>query len=446
MTAVTRVTAAGPSRIPRDGSALLMGFQLDMEVAVTGNVTVLSVEGTEKAKAAATLRQPDARPDDWVAAFLLLRGITYDYKTDSVRQGGDLIDHVTLIAQMRVTAFRFGVTAIKAYLPDAVLLWKRKQSQDFLDSVRGRLAHARAETDHIAAWVAAATGQVSHLDVAVVRHLVWQVKRKLSGLPVEHHMMPILYGRTGGGKSVAVHKLLEPVRDVTLCRDMGVFGDAFGRRQFARSYVMFFDELSKASAVDVNALKNIISAPTVEWRVMRSEGVASSPQNSTFIGCSNDPVSERINDPTSARRFWQINCAEKLDWEAINAIDYLALWKSVDERSPCMLVPYLSEIQAIQHRELRAKDIIEQWLELACEPAPFDTASPTTNELFEQFMAWCRWQGAVSHPGLQKFSRGLESRMRGMGWGIESKHASRGTVWSLRMRSVGTSQGIELQP
>lgn len=413
---------------------------------MTGSVSVLDLGGTEKSRAAQVLRQPDARPDDWVEAFLLLRGFTYDYKTDAVRHGDERIDHATLIAQMRVTAFRFGVTAIKAYIADAVLLWKRKQSQGFLDNVRSRLAHAPLETDLIAVWVAAATGKVSHLDVAVVRHFVWQVKRKLFGLPVEHHMMPILYGRTGGGKSVAVHKFIEPVLDVALCRDMSVFGDAFGRRQFARSYVMFFDELSKANAVDVNTLKNIISAPTVEWRQMRSESVASSPQNSTFLGCSNDPVSERINDPTSARRFWQVNAADKLDWDRINAIDYLALWRSIDERSPCLLVPYLSEIQTIQHRELRAKDIIEQWLELVCEPAPFDAISPTTNELFERFVAWCRWQGSVSHPGLQKFSRGLESRMRALGWEIGSKHTARGTAWSLRVGSVGTDQGIESQP
>ena len=35
---------------------------------------------------------------------------------------------------------------------------------------------------------------------------------------------------------------------------------------------MFFDELSGASNVDVNRLKQVITAPVMEWRVMHSEG------------------------------------------------------------------------------------------------------------------------------------------------------------------------------
>jgi hypothetical protein len=386
------------------------------------------------------LRDPRSRPDDWLEAFVGLNGVSYDYKTDSVRGEEGLLEHATIIAQMRLSSLRNDVPCIKAYLADALLLWKRKQARSFLGNLRRELAFQESSTNHVAAWVAAATGAVSELDVAVVRHFIWQVKRKLCCLSVEHHMMPVLYGKTGGGKSVAVHKLLEPLREVTLCREMSVFSDAFGRRQFARNYVMFFDELSKASAVDVNTMKNVITAPVVEWRVMRSEGVYTSPQNCTFIGCSNDPVSERINDPTSARRFWQLNCADRLDWGAINSIDYQALWRSIDENAACPLLPHLTEIQAVQHRDIRARDLVEQWLESACEPAPFHSESPTTNELFESFMAWCRWQGAVAHPGLQKFSRGLESKMRALGWEIGSKRTSRGTAWSLNIRgSVGTA-------
>jgi hypothetical protein len=385
------------------------------------------------------LHDPSAKPDDWLDAFVQLNGIVYDNKTDSIREKEELLEQATVIAQMRLCSYRNEVTNLKAYLADALLLWKRKRAKAFLDDLRRSLAFQAGSEDHLASWVAAATGTLNRLDVVAMRHFVWQVKRKLCGLPVEHHMMPVLYGKTGGGKSVAVHKLLEPVRYVTLCRDMGVFGDAFGRRQFARNYVMFFDELSKASAIDVNTMKNIITAPVVEWRVMRSEGVFSSPQNCTFIGCSNDPVSERINDPTSARRFWQLNCADRLDWDIVNAIDYVALWRSVDENAECPLLPHIDEIQAIQHRELRAKDLVEQWLESECSPSPFHADSPTTNELFESFMEWCRWQSITAHPGLQKFARGLESRMGALGWGIGSKRTSRGTAWSLRVRrSVGT--------
>ena len=63
------------------------------------------------------------------------------------------------------------------------------------------------------------------LDIAVVKHFVWQVKRKLIGLPVDHHIMPILFGKSGGGKSVAIHKLVEPLKELTLETNMSVFQD-----------------------------------------------------------------------------------------------------------------------------------------------------------------------------------------------------------------------------
>ena len=386
------------------------------------------------------LSDPSTHPIEWIDAFFQLKKFRYDYKTDSIHESSESLSHATTVAQLRIAVLGFGTTEIKPYLSDALLLWKRDQSKIFLSHLRSRLAHQPPAFDPIALWVKASTGSSGPLDTAVIRHFVWQVKRKLFGLPVEHHMMPVLYGKTGGGKSVAVHKLLAAVQDISLSRDMSIFSDSFGKKQFSRNFVIFFDELSKSSTVDVNSLKNVITAPFIDWRSMRSEGTSSSPQNSTFIACSNDPVSERICDPTSARRFWQINCAERLDWEAINAIDYEMLWRSVDENSGCPLLPYLHDIQAVQHRDIRTKDLIEQWLETSCCPAPFHADSPSTNELFDHFKGWCVWQGVVAYPGLQKFARSLDAKSQALGWAVGPKHSNRGTVWAVQaLASVRTS-------
>lgn len=378
-------------------------------------------------------------PELWVESFLESNGITYDYKTDSIRQAGEIVDHGALMASLRLGSLRQDAAGIRAFLSDALLLWKRRQEAISLSRLREALRFQPPHTNWLAQWTKAATGRSSELDIAVVKHFVWQVKRKIYRLPVQHHLMPILYGKSGGGKSVAVHLLLGPLRDFSLNRDMTAFSDTFGKRQFARNFVMFFDELSKSNAVDVDTMKNVITAPTIEWRVMRSEGVCSSPQNCTFIACSNDPVAERINDPTSARRFWQLNCADQLDWESINSIDYEALWRSVDENSDCLLLPILPEIQAFQNREIRSRDLIEQWLEASCSPAPFDAVSPSTNELFDHFKKWCAWQGVTVHAGLQKFARSLDAKSKALGWTMGSKHSNRGTVWAVKtLPSVGT--------
>ncbi len=216
---------------------------------------------------------------------------------------------------------------------------------------------------------------------------------------------------------------------------MSIFSDQFSRRAFARNFLVFFDELQGSDNADVNVMKQIITAPVVEWRAMRSERVMSAPQNATFIGCSNDPVRDRIKDPTSSRRFWQINCADQINWQAINSIDYLALWRSVDEKAPSPILAHLNEVRKIQESEIRVKDIVEQWTEEVCEVVSFDESALTTSELYESFKEFCLWQNQKSFPQFQKFARDIKRILEVSGQGPASKKTNRGTTWSIRIKA-----------
>lgn len=167
---------------------------------------------------------------------------------------------------------------------------------------------------------------------------------------------------------------------------------------------------------------------------MRSERVMSAPQNSTFIGCSNDPVRDRIKDPTSSRRFWQITCADKVDWEVINTIDYAELWSSVDEGAPSPILESLEEIRRVQEAEIRAKDIVEQWMDELCEVVTFDESSVTTSELYNSFRDFCLWQNQKSFPQFQKFARDIKRILEAKGHGALSKKTNRGTTWAIRIK------------
>jgi hypothetical protein len=176
----------------------------------------------------------------------------------------------------------------------------------------------------------------------------------------------------------------------------------------------------------------VISATTIDWRGIGSETIHSAAQNSTFIGCTNLPVRERIHDSTSSLRFWELKCTDLLAWEKINSIDYLALWRSVDENSPCPIIPCLAEVRERQERDIQFKDRIQCWLSEACVPSEFHGESPSTVELYNGFSDWCRAQNIVDFEGIQQFARGLPLRIAQLGWVANSKHSSRGTIWSLK--------------
>ena len=374
-------------------------------------------------------------PLQWVSFFLSDNGYTYDYKTDSVRKDGERISEKTIMSKMNLACHSTGSKRLRSFLKDAFHIWRCEQARNSLKNLRSSTAFANVEDDPMKDWVLATTGQCNLHDVAILKHFIWQVKRKISGLEVDHHIMPILFGKSGAGKSVAVQKLIQPLMDFALISSMSVLKDRFGKRQLSRNFIMFFDELEGAGSVDVNSLKQIITAPSIEWREMHSEGIKSSPQNCTFIGCSNDPVRDRIQDSTSARRFWQLNCQDRIDWETINDLNYDAMWKSIDENLPSPIIPLIDEINKIQNREIRATNLIEDWLTTSCKPACFTNKSPTTKELYQDFKDWCQWQGIISYPGIQKFARSLVPEVRSIGWDIESKHGNRGTIWPLKIDS-----------
>lgn len=292
-------------------------------------------------------------PSEWLSLYFAENGISYDYKTDGFKDSKSVIDERILSTKISLELSKSGLKTMKAQLQDLLVLWRHEQEGRHIDTVR-RMVQDKSETKCIERWIKAVTGETSDLDIAIARHFIWQIKRKIFALPVEHHIMPVLFGKSGGGKSVGVKKLIDPLRSIAMETDMAVFHDRLGMKQFARNFIMFFDELSGANGVEVNRLKQVITADVLEFRAMRSEGIRSLQQNCTFIGCSNLPLRERIKDPTSARRFWQFNCADKLDWEAINNLDYLSLWREVSHLEDCPIGPHLAEIQRIQSSQLRA--------------------------------------------------------------------------------------------
>lgn len=374
-------------------------------------------------------------PKEWVIERLQDHNFDYDYKTDALKKGDVVVEETLAVSLLRLDAREQNVEDVRSYIRDALNVYRHERSKIELSRITEVLGYRNTQDNSLASWVHAVCGVSSPLDVAVIKHFIWQVKRKLSGLPVEHHLMPVLWGKSGIGKSVAVSRLIEPLRSVALQTDMGIFQDQFSRRAFARNFLVFFDELQGSDGADVNTMKQIITAPVIEWRAMRSERVMSAPQNATFIGCSNDPVRDRIKDPTSSRRFWQVNCADQIDWQVINAIDYLALWQSVDENESSPILECLSEIRKVQEAEIRAKDIVEQWVEELCELVSFDDSALTTSELYESFKDFCLWQNQKSFPQFQKFSRDLKRILEMSGNGPLSKKTNRGTTWAIRIRT-----------
>lgn len=227
------------------------------------------------------------------------------------------------------------------------------------------------------------------LNAVALRHWIWQVKRKIFGKPVEHHMMLVLYGRSGSGKTVFLNRFLEPLKPFVLPADVSIVNDNREFHNFSENFAIFFDEMAHAARADVNKLKNIITCDTVSYRLLGKNSNAEHKNNASFIGASNTEIVDLIKDPTSARRYFQMNTLDKLDWDIINKLNIIKMFKEVDENAPTPVLKHLIEIADFQDREIRARDSIEEWLEVEditfCQTKEEEGKEISPNDLYEMY-------------------------------------------------------------
>ncbi|HUX79986.1 MAG TPA: toprim domain-containing protein, partial [Alphaproteobacteria bacterium] len=100
--------------------------------------------------------------------------------------------------------------------------------------------------DPVTQFLKALTGEKNPAHYAAISHFIWQVKRKIKGLPIENHMMLILHGATQGkGKSVAMKKLIGVLGDLAKPGDLSLCTDKRDWDALERYYIIYMDEMAK---------------------------------------------------------------------------------------------------------------------------------------------------------------------------------------------------------
>ncbi len=295
--------------------------------------------------------KPNART--WLAGAMMRNHATIEFIDggEQFRWDGQPVEPDILKRRLALESEAAGGPGRTA-IADALTLAIEDARVAALDELRASLKYRSGIDDSfIRSFARAVTGRESTVDVAVLKHFIWQVKRKVYDMEVEHHLMPILCGKhQGAGKSVAVRKVLRPIeRFKDEPANLAILGDERQAFRFSRSFVLFFDEMAKATKADIESFKSIITQPRASWRALGSNRRRVETNRATFIGTSNYRLSEIIIDPTGTRRFYEMTCSDRIDWTTVNAIDYTKLWASVDENGPAPIAPFLHELWSRQN-------------------------------------------------------------------------------------------------
>jgi hypothetical protein len=290
----------------------------------------------------------------------------------------------------------------------------RQDARERYAAITGRLLDQPVDQrggDEVAAWCAAITGRVDSVDTTVVCHWLWQVKRRLAGLPTHDELMLVIYGHVQGtGKSTALRRLVAPLGELAIDVSARTFSDEREAQVMATHAIGILDEMARVSTTEAADIKRVITQPAVSYRRMRENGRITARRLMTFAGTANEPVSLLVNDTTGARRFHQldVNPTGAVDWSAINAINLDLLWRAVNEHDAPPIHVVLPELRQRQ-LTLVARDAITSWLEderwqrlcwspPGTDPEDIPAYNAACGELCRhtrlRFLYWCQANGA----------------------------------------------------
>jgi len=267
------------------------------------------------------------------------------------------------------------------------------------------------DLEPITQWVKAVTGACKPEDLYVMAHWLWLVKRNMNELPVIHHIMPIVVSsKQGGGKSTAIKNLIKPFNELTLELKVPQIVDERSFTMFSNYLIGFLDELAGSDKVDISDFKRNVTSSTLTYRPMRTNQQERVDNFCSFISASNMEAYDSIKDTTGLRRFFQINALEKLDWATINAIDYVKLWKGIDERKERGYFEPVQVIVNAKQEDMQMQDEVKLFLE-AYDVMPKDGKVTTINgkHLYREYIFHTKNEGIRFPVAAQTFYKKLRS-------------------------------------
>jgi len=259
-----------------------------------------------------------------------------DYRRDYAAVHADIVQHNFKVArneEMRVLPITKNtlLAAIDGVLAEKVQLK--------LEETKIRLAFdptADPDGTLLTRFVSNLTTGKVEVATAVIGDYIRNAKRKLMGMPVENTVVPVIVGPPGIGKSRNVDRLLSPLSDYRLdLRDVSYLTDSRLYKSFGYNYVGVLDLLLPLGQFGIETLKNFITAPVLQGRVLGTSHLTGFPNNIVLIGTSSYAVMPKPLD-TVNRRIYEINANGEISREISESIDYLQMWRGVDEKCAFM--------------------------------------------------------------------------------------------------------------
>lgn len=283
-------------------------------------------------------------------------------------------------------------------IDQAVALYLKDKSDEAFEALKTNVAYSEeaAASGELERLLETIKGVYSSLDVAVFKHIIWQVKQRMWNRKARHEMIVSFLGKQGAGKTTLIRQLAEPIKELFVERRMSdIVGDERNNFMLQKSYLMLFEELENASRVDIDSLKALTSKDATNWRILGKNIDDNGYMNTTFVCTSNKPIKQVFYDPTGMRRFYEFKVVDEIPRRKVNSIDFLKVWQSVDEEGECPIEGLIKELYEFQNVEYRNQSTVELFIE-DCGYVAAEEGRAQLRDVYSDYKRYCEQYGFKS--------------------------------------------------
>lgn len=334
----------------------------------------------------------------WINVWLKRNKVSVLYD-ESMYLNGKVVPKGDVMRKIRLAAAHNNLLISGQQLEDEIDEYIEKMKHGYLKAIKAKInKYNPAGIQHLEQFLKHLSGnQYKEMDLQVMLHFIWNVKRRLNNMETYREVMPVIVGDQGVGKSYNIkNNFLKPLSSLWKSTSFKQLDDGRELKMLSNNFVLLFDEMSYANKSDVNNVKRLITEQTYSMRRMRETSHEVLAKNAQFIGTSNNSLTSSITDTTGMRRFYEIECAELIEvgnvlkfYEGFNSIDYNLIWSAVDYTKPSPILPHIKGLNDIQNT-YTSEDPVREWIQNSgeVEILPPNESGDKASKLLKNFNNW----------------------------------------------------------
>lgn len=198
------------------------------------------------------------------------------------------------------------------------------------------------------------------IDALAIKQFIYQVKTKFinNTITINNPLCLIIFGTQKVGKTRWVQDLVSPIKELySEAKSSELSTDNYEKNvpALASNYIVYFDDLAKLGEGEIDNFKSFTTSSNVYFRVFRTQSRDTKTNVSTILASTNLPLSDILYDDTGNRRFYQFTTRMTLPqdltpfYKEINSIDYLKMWRGINENVEPINEEMFKVIKEYQH-------------------------------------------------------------------------------------------------